>query len=266
MIIPCYNAEKYIEECVLSVLKQDYTPIEIIVVDDASTDASVSKIAEYPVIIIRNPMNAGECKTSARGFALATGTYVCRLSADDAFVNTNHISKQVSVMEELNSKGMLKYEWCYNSINLVGETIATADVCQSSWVPIPIRYSAWFFYIFDNIFLKFPNVCYIIALTRNPINSSALMFRTSTYKIFLTWDSAFRSVCDATLLGRIFLRGFPGFAIHSMGSFYRTHPAQATGKPETNVISSGVRKELFDNIRYGNHPLWMKLTMRFLYG
>ena len=90
VVIPLYNCEEYIEECVLSVLKQDYTPIEIIVVDDASTDGSVAKIAEYPVCISRNTINVGECKTSERGFGLAGGKYICRLSCDDIFVNSNH--------------------------------------------------------------------------------------------------------------------------------------------------------------------------------
>ena len=92
VVIPCYNAGDFIEDCVLSVLRQDYSPIEIIVVDDASTDRSVPTIAEYPICISRNTINVGECKTSARGFAMASGKYVCRLSADDMFVNTDHIS------------------------------------------------------------------------------------------------------------------------------------------------------------------------------
>jgi len=260
VVIPCYNAEKYIEECVLSVLKQDYTPIEIIVVDDASTDASVSKIAEYPIIISRNTINVGECRTSAKGFSLAGGTYVCRLSADDMFVNSDHITRQVNEMEKYT------LDWCYNNINLMGETIKDSIVCKTSWMPIPIRYSAWFFYLFDNFFLHFPNVCYIIAITRNPINSSALMFRRSTYEKYLTWDHGLVSVCDATLLGTMFLCGLRGRAVHSTGSFYRIHTEQATGKPETTKILSKVRMILCNEIRVTPHPLWMKLTMRFLYG
>lgn len=47
VIIPAYNAEKYIEECVLSVLKQNYQNLEIIVVNDGSSDSTLSIFDEY---------------------------------------------------------------------------------------------------------------------------------------------------------------------------------------------------------------------------
>ena len=247
VVIPCYNAEKWIEECIQSVFKQDYKLIEVIVVDDCSTDRSIQNVWQYPVKLIRNKTNLGECKTSDIGFKASRGKYVCRLSADDAFVNKDHISKQVDAMEKTNA------DWCYNNINLIGESINKATVCTTSWTPISIRYSANVFYILDNIFLKFPRICYLIAGVRNPINSSALMFRAST---MLSWDSDLRSVCDGTLLAKMFLAGHKGYAIHSMGAFYRIHPDQATGKEPTNKIHMVVKKRIYNN---PSLSLWMKI-------
>lgn len=260
VVIPCYNAEEFIEECVLSVLRQDYSPIEIIVVDDASTDNSVSKIAEYPICISRNTINAGECKTSARGFSMASGKYICRLSADDTFVNNNHISRQVEEMERYN------LDWCYNSKSLVGNTIESSIETQTSWIPIPIRHSAIFFNVFDNFMLSLTNVCYLIAITRNPINSSALMIRADMYYKSLTWDSSLRTRCDGSLIGKMFLRGLKARAIPEVGAFYRIHSNQATGKQEANRDLVFMRERLCNEIKNNNHPLWMKLIVRCLHG
>ena len=47
IIIPAYNVEKYIEKCIKSILEQDYTNYEIIVVDDCSTDNTVNILKRY---------------------------------------------------------------------------------------------------------------------------------------------------------------------------------------------------------------------------
>jgi glycosyltransferase involved in cell wall biosynthesis len=257
IVIPCYNAAPFIWECISSVMKQDYDDIEIIIVDDCSTDKSVEVIEKLQrlysgIKLIRNSINLGECKTSDIGFKSARGKYVCRLSADDMFVNKDHISKQIEVMEKTNA------DWCYNNINLIGESINKATVCNTAWTPTPIRYSANLFYILDNIFLKFPHICYLIAGVRNPINSSALMFRAST---MLSWDSDLRSVCDGTLLAKMFLVGHKGRAIHSMGAFYRIHPDQATGKDPTNKIHMVVKQRIYNN---SSLPTWMKICSYFI--
>ena len=271
VVIPAYNAEKWIYECIDSVMKQDYANIEIAVVDDASTDNTKQILLKilnstHPcsMIISCHTQNMGECITSSDGFALTTVEYVCRLSADDMFVNTDHITKQVEEMEKYN------LDWCYNNINLVGRSLYDCKVSETSWVPIPIRYSARFFCRFDNLFSKFSDVCYLIAIVRNPINSSALMIRKSTYdKYGLTWNNGMRTIGDGFLISKMFLNRLNVRAIHSVGSFYRIHPDQTTGKPETNLDLQRMRTMMYDEIENNNHPLWMKLiskVMRKLYG
>ena len=259
VVIPAYNAEKYIDECIESALKQDYPNIEIIVVNDASTDCTNEKVRKRPVVFIENSVNMGESITSTIGFARATGKYICRLSADDAFVNKDHIRKQVEEMEKYN------LDWCYNNKNRIGNDIHHSRIYETSWVPIPIRYSAKCFYVFDNLFLKFPNVCYLIAITRNPINSSAFMIRRSSYvKNNLTWDNGLRSIADGYLISRMFLGGLKVRAVHSVGSFYRIHSGQATGKDATNKDLGKMRTRMYDEIKNGKHPAWMKIMGRIL--
>lgn len=87
VIIPAYNVEKYIEECILSVINQTYTELEIIIVDDGSTDStgkicdSLSK--EDSRIIVIHQDNSGVGFARNAGMKRASGDYICFLDADD---------------------------------------------------------------------------------------------------------------------------------------------------------------------------------------
>lgn len=87
IIIPAYNVEKYIEECLYSVCSQTYSNLQIIVVDDGSTDMTLGKIKRFSDddkrIIVIHKKNGGV--SSARNIALqkADGEYIVFLDADD---------------------------------------------------------------------------------------------------------------------------------------------------------------------------------------
>ena len=84
VIIPCYNAENYIQECIDSILMQDYGNIEIIVIDDGSKDQSVKMLAPYldQITLIQQP-NQGACVARNKGLEVATGEFIKFLDADD---------------------------------------------------------------------------------------------------------------------------------------------------------------------------------------
>ena len=83
IIIPCYNKEKYIGECVESCLNQSHKPYEIIVINDASTDNSESVIKNYPVTLLNQPSNTGVASARNRGLDAATGDYFILIDGDD---------------------------------------------------------------------------------------------------------------------------------------------------------------------------------------
>ena len=87
VIIPAYNAERWIEEACRSVLKQTLTNWELIVVDDGSDDRTyeiVGKLTEKnPSIILIHTKNSGVSKARNQGIVEATGEYVIFLDADD---------------------------------------------------------------------------------------------------------------------------------------------------------------------------------------
>jgi glycosyltransferase involved in cell wall biosynthesis len=87
VIIPAYNAEQYIRTAIESCLNQTCAPIEIIVVDDASTDgtAAVAESFPSPVRVIRLPENMGVSVARNRGVEASTGDWIAFLDADDWF-------------------------------------------------------------------------------------------------------------------------------------------------------------------------------------
>ncbi len=102
VVIPAYNAANTIMRAVESVWMQDYTPIEIIVVDDASTDETsqiVDGLSGTGVHLIHS--NSRKGPSGARNAAIyrANGRYIAFLDADDAWL-PNKISLQVKVMED----------------------------------------------------------------------------------------------------------------------------------------------------------------------
>jgi hypothetical protein len=259
VVIPCYNAERWIRHCLLSVLMQDYKNIEIIIVDDASTDKSASLIDLPQVKLIRNETNLGECRTSEKGFNAATGKYICRLSADDEFLCANHITRQVAAMEEHS------LDWCYNSLSAVGPTIDRSRLQQSMWAPIPYRYAPRVLHTLDNQFLKYPNLCYLIAGFRSPVNSSALMIRADIFRARLSWDTTgLRSVCDGALLANILLHKLKGRALDNPGSFYRIHEAQATGTAGANKDLASLRRMIYEETVQPWYPFWLRLCSEII--
>lgn len=103
IVIPIYNGDKHLEETIKSCLKQTYTDIEIIVVDDAGTDQSplIAKTqASYDrrVRILSHSKNCGVAKAFNTGFNAAQGEYFTRLAQDDCFL-PNAIQTMASVLE-----------------------------------------------------------------------------------------------------------------------------------------------------------------------
>jgi glycosyltransferase involved in cell wall biosynthesis len=100
VIIPCYNAERYLAECIDSVLNQTYDTIEIIVVDNNSKDSSLAIAKEYAAkhpqkIKVFEEKWAGASYARNRGFKESTGEYIQFLDADDTIAK-NKIKQQLN--------------------------------------------------------------------------------------------------------------------------------------------------------------------------
>lgn len=106
IVIPVYNGEKFLESCILSVLNQTYRDIEIIIVNDGSTDGSAEIINRfshlYECIIVIHKLNEGPALTRERGVLKATGKYLQFLDSDDTLLD-NAIELLVEKAEMTNA-------------------------------------------------------------------------------------------------------------------------------------------------------------------
>ncbi len=86
ILMPAYNVEKYIGEAIDSMLNQTFKDFEFIIVDDASTDGTLSAVQKYTdprVKIIRNEKNAKLAASLNKGLQIVRGKYIARMDADD---------------------------------------------------------------------------------------------------------------------------------------------------------------------------------------
>lgn len=93
IIIPVYNAEKYLRECVVSIEEQTEISSELLLIDDGSTDGSGSlcdELAkEYLNIIVKHTVNGGASVARNEGIKIATGEYILFVDSDDYIANNS---------------------------------------------------------------------------------------------------------------------------------------------------------------------------------
>jgi len=131
VIIPAHNCEQFIRGSIQSALNQTVTNLEVLVIDDASTDNSyaiLSQIAtqDSRVLLYQNTTNMGVANTRNRGIDLAQGQYVAFLDADDLW-KPQKLEKQLVLME---STGC---DFCYTAYSFIdGNGVAFG---KPYWVP-----------------------------------------------------------------------------------------------------------------------------------
>lgn len=102
VILPAYNAEKYLREAIDSILAQTYTNFELLVINDGSTDKTEEIILSYSdsrIRYIKNEENLKLIKTLNKGIDLARGKYIARMDADDISLPCR-LEKELDFMEK----------------------------------------------------------------------------------------------------------------------------------------------------------------------
>lgn len=115
VIVPVYNCEKYIEECINSVINQSFKDFELILINDGSTDSSLEICKKYSRldnrIILINQKNIGVSKTRKKGITIAKGKYIFFIDSDD-YINKNCLEILLHNIKESNADIV-----CCNSVN-----------------------------------------------------------------------------------------------------------------------------------------------------
>ena len=88
ILVAVYNTEKYLRECLDSLINQTYKNLQIICIDDASTDGSLDILHEYTqkdnrILVLQNEINSGQSKTRNHGLKYADGDYITFVDSDD---------------------------------------------------------------------------------------------------------------------------------------------------------------------------------------
>lgn len=111
VLIPVYNVENYVEDAINSIINQSYNNIELIVIDDASTDKTFNIIERLSlehenIKIFRNKINMGISRTLNFGLIHCSGDYIARADGDD-LQDPYRIQKQIEFLESNPSYGVV---------------------------------------------------------------------------------------------------------------------------------------------------------------
>jgi glycosyltransferase involved in cell wall biosynthesis len=226
VVIPAYNAEEFIEDAVKSCLNQTYRPIEVIVVNDGSTDSTAHVVSGLSDSMPGGGLelrllNVGENKGAANslnlGFSESKGDYICWLSADDVFTDREKTLKQVTGMERTQA------QWSYFSDSYAGTNQSNAKLLKDSYLPrLPLL---------NYLFIRNSELRLMALLFCNPINGSSIMIRKVCVESYGQFDPITRNVDgDGDLLMRYSALRLKLTVLEGAPVFYREHQSQTSKK------------------------------------
>lgn len=149
VIVPVYNAEKYLAECIESVQTQEYMNYELVLVDDGSIDKSAIICDDYasknPKIVVVHKVNGGVSSARNTGIDLCTGQYVMFLDADDYLVSGSlRVLIEAAEKFEADIVGGLtvdnSYPWKGDSDFIIWRS---TEGIEQSLKDNPFTYAAW---------------------------------------------------------------------------------------------------------------------------
>lgn len=146
VVVPCYNYGRFLPDCVETIVEQPGVDVEVLIVDDASTDGSdavadrLAAAASDRVRVIHHPENKGHIVTYNDGLAEASGDYVVLLSADD-MLTPGALARATAVMEEHPSVGFVYgHPVRFSSVPEAARTEPTYWTIWSGWDWLAARF------------------------------------------------------------------------------------------------------------------------------
>jgi glycosyltransferase involved in cell wall biosynthesis len=201
-----HNGLPYLPQAIESVLSQTFVDFEFLIIDDASTDASVACVRAYAdprIRLVCNQDNLGQTQSLNRGLELARGRYIARLDADDMCLPTR-LEKQTEVVRKRPELALLG-TWMY-SIAPDGRRMA---LISRAWEDRG-TYLAWLLM----------EIC--------PLWHPTVMFRRDVVTEAGGYDESFRIAQDYDLWIRLALRGHCGSVLTEPLVLCRHHPERQT--------------------------------------
>lgn len=180
VVIPNYNYGRYLPETLKSVLGQSYPNIEVIVVDDESSDNSVKVLNEFGnLLTLIQQKNAGVSASRNLGLRFISGEYVCFLDSDDSW-EPDKVSTQVSKFTR-SEIGVV-----YSSVNLCDEKLSKVGL-------LPANYRG----NIQHLYHKFPTRAIV------PLCCSNAMIRTDVIRLVGDFDTSLSTSADWDFFRRV---------------------------------------------------------------
>lgn len=211
VIIPTFNCERYIATTIESILNQSLRDLEIIVVDDGSTDRTSEIAAAFgPPVRLVSQSNSGVCVARNHGIREATGQYLCLMDHDDYWF-PDKLERQVSVMQSHPEAGVVYAQFILWQPDAAGVFPAPASFNLEAYPGgIDDDFSGW-------IYHQFLLDCWML--------TSTAMFRREVFDKCGNFNEALPYSEDWDLWLRI-SREYPFIKLNRPSTLYRQHPQQ----------------------------------------
>ncbi len=157
IVVPVYNVSKFIDRCMSSLLAQTYRDLEIILINDGSSDNSLEIIKKYKasnpdIVKVYDQANHGPGYTRNRGLSLATGDYITFVDSDD-YVDNDYIEHFID-----NMKGYDCVFAGHKKVSEDGKILAFNSLDDSDWSKY--KYNATWGKLYRLSYLKQKKICY----------------------------------------------------------------------------------------------------------
>jgi glycosyltransferase involved in cell wall biosynthesis len=144
VIVPCFNHARFLDDSISSILGQSYTDLELIIVDDCSTDASWQAIEKFAscdprVKGLRHEQNKGLSRSRNDGLRVASGDFIGFCDSDDAW-EPEKLAIQLDFLQNNPDYGV-----AYSDANIIDENGKPTGKRFSDLFPLPTRSSGWLF-------------------------------------------------------------------------------------------------------------------------
>jgi glycosyltransferase involved in cell wall biosynthesis len=213
VVIPAYNAESTVVATIRSALGQSVQDIEVIVVDDGSTDATAqaAESVQDPRVRVITQKNGGTATARNHGISLASGRYVSFLDSDDLWL-PHYLERAGAALDARPDAGFAYTDaWAFESLS--GRVfVRSAMAWTRPPVPPPLDRDAFLLEL----------------LGRNFIYTSCTV-PASVFADIGGYDEGMRLSEDSELWLRIVLRGYPAAWIPGRNGLYRVHEGQKSG-------------------------------------
>ena len=145
VLMPVYNAERFLKEAIDSILAQTFTAFEFIIINDASTDSSAAIIQSYTdprIRYIRNETNLGISATLNRGIELSTTEWIARMDADDISY-PGRLEKQFAFCKQHPECALIS---CWTRVITEDKQIVRTETYNSRYYYYNLTFECWIYH------------------------------------------------------------------------------------------------------------------------